>query len=134
MSMPAQIKLGVTLLSLSVVVHAFAVMQQAVPNPMQLLGVLFTRSGIHLLSMTILPSVLPIFLIVMICYRKNWARFLFLAITVIGIISGVWGSYFLPSTAQLPYWSLAVGFLLEAIGVGCLFLASSSAWFKRQLP
>ena len=132
MSMPTPIKLGVTLLSLSVVVNALALMLQVVPNPSQLLGVLFSRSGMYLLSTTILPSVLPIFLIVMIWYRKNWARFLFLAVVVIGVIGIVWLS-FLPSKFQLSYWFLGLALLLQAIGLGCLFSPPGSAWFKRQM-
>ena len=129
MTKPTPIKLGVALLCASVVVNALAMMLHIVPHPSQLLGALLSKYAVSLLGSTIWPSVLPIFLIVMIWYRKNWARFVFLALVVIGVISLA----FLPSKSQVFYWLLGLGLLLQGIGLAFLFAPAGSAWFRKQL-
>ena len=132
MPRPTPIKLGIALLCASVLINAVASMLQMSPHPSTLLALVFSRHGPGLIGAILWPSVLPTFLIVMIWYKQNWARFVMLAVAVVGLISML-VLLFLPPPLQLNYLFLGLGLLVQGLGLGFLFLPTAAPWFKKYV-
>lgn len=124
--MPAQTKLGVALLCLSVAADAAVILAG---TPLSSFLIWLRSAQIVNLIFPIAPLVLRIFLIAMIWNGKSWARLAFALITLIGVAA----IPFLPSATR-GYWLLVLSLLCQVAGMALLFLQPAAGWFKKPAP
>lgn len=130
MPRPTPIKLGIALLCTSVLINAVALILQMFPHPSTLPALVLSTHPLGLLAGILWQSVIPTFFIVMIWYKQNWARFVMLALAVVGLISML-VLLFLPPPLQLYDLFLLLGLLVQGLGLGFLFSPTGAPWFKK---
>lgn len=126
MGLPAQIKLGISFLCVSVATNATAILAG---HPFSLLLNSLLRADVVNLVLLFQPLILRIVLIVLIWKRMSWARIAFALLTLLGL-----GAIpFLPSTTP-GYWLLILSIPLEVAGLALLFRQPAASWYKRAAP
>ena len=125
MEMPVQIKRGVALLCISVLVDAALFLAHI------LLGFLIWLRSMQIANLVIpvAPIVMRIFLIAMIWNGKNWARIVFGLLTLVGVAA----IPFMPFATR-GYWLLVLSLLCQVAGLALLVIQPAADWFKKAAP